>query len=125
MYYSIYFTCRNGHTYSWQTGKTKLEQTLPRVKHLVFHAVLASSMSYTQFVEFFSTIGFHVPQKSIFYKFQKGSRERIGWSEAALRVWDNNKKHLQNELRTIGSLILAYVDTRYDSSRFAYHGTLR
>jgi hypothetical protein len=123
MCYSIYFTCRNGHTYSWQTGKTKLEQTLPRVKHLAFHAVLASGMSYTQFAEFFSTIGFHVPQKSTFYKFQKGSRERIGWSEAALRVWDNNKKHLQNELRTTGSPILAYVDTRYDSSRFAYHGT--
>jgi hypothetical protein len=26
-------------------------------------------------------------------------------------------------LRAIGSPILAYVDTRYDSSRFAYHGT--
>jgi hypothetical protein len=30
---------------------------------------------------------------------------------------------LQNELRAICSFILAYVDTRYDSSRFAYHGT--
>jgi hypothetical protein len=26
-------------------------------------------------------------------------------------------------VRAIGSLILAYVDTRYDSSRFAYHDT--
>jgi hypothetical protein len=30
---------------------------------------------------------------------------------------------VQNELRAIGSPILAYVNTRYDSSRFAYHGT--
>jgi hypothetical protein len=30
---------------------------------------------------------------------------------------------LQNELKTIGSPILAYVNTRYDSNRFAYHGT--
>ena len=47
----------------------------------------------------------------------------MGWSEAALKVWDNNKNRLQTELRTISSPILAYVDTRYDSSRFAYHGT--
>jgi hypothetical protein len=40
-----------------------------------------------------------------------------------LRVWNNNKKQLQNELRAIGFPILAYMDTRYDSSRFAYHGT--
>jgi hypothetical protein len=30
---------------------------------------------------------------------------------------------LQNELRTIGSPILAYVDTLYDFNTFAYHGT--
>jgi hypothetical protein len=123
MCYSIHFTCGNGHKYSWQTGKPKLEQTIPRVKHLAFHGALASGMTYTQFAEFFSTIGFHIPHKSTFYKFQRGSAQNIGWCDAALRVWDNNKQQVQNELRAIGSPILAYVDTRYDSSRFAYHGT--
>ena len=37
--------------------------------------------------------------------------------------WDNNEKHLQNELRTIHFLVFAYVNIKYNSSRFAYHGT--
>ena len=49
--------------------------------------------------------------------------QNIGWYDAALRVWNNKKHELQNELRAIGSLIFAYVDTRYDSNRFAYHDT--
>jgi hypothetical protein len=93
------------------------------VKHLAFHGALASGMTYTQFAKFFSTIGFHLPLKSTFYKFQKGSTQNIGWCNDALRVWENKKHELQNELKTIGSPILAYVDTRYDSSKFAYHGT--
>jgi hypothetical protein len=124
MYCSIHFTCRNGHKYSWQTGKSKLEQTIPRVKHLAFYGALASGMTYAQFAKFFSTIGFHPPHKSTFYKFQKGSTQNIGWYDVALRVWDNKKRQVQNELRAIGFPILAYVDTRYDSSRFAFHGTI-
>jgi hypothetical protein len=37
--------------------------------------------------------------------------------------WDNNEKHLLNELRTIIFLVFAYVNIKYNSSRFAYHGT--
>jgi hypothetical protein len=92
------------------------------MKHLGFHEALASGMTYNQFAEFFSTIGFHLSYKSTFYKFQKGSAQNIGWCDAALKVWDNMKHLLQNELRAIGSLILAYADTIYDSNRFAYHG---
>ena len=50
--YSIHFTCENGHNYSWQTRKTKLEQTLSRMKHF---------MTYTQFVEFFPLLVFMYP----------------------------------------------------------------
>jgi hypothetical protein len=90
---------------------------------LAIHRALASSMTCIQFAELFSTIGFHVLHKAIFYKFQKDSTQNIGCFDVALRVWNNNKKHLQNELRTIGSPILAYVDTLYDFNTFAYHGT--
>ena len=72
----------------------------------------------------FSTICFHIPHKSTFYKFQKGSTQNIVWCDVALRVWDNHKWQLQNEVRAIGQPILAYVDIRYDSSRFAYHGII-
>ena len=41
----------------------------------------------------------------------------------SIESMEQHKKRLQIELRTIGSPILAYVDTRYDSTRFAYHGT--
>jgi hypothetical protein len=37
---------------------------------------LASGLIYTQLVEFFSTIGFHLSQKSTFYEFQKGSMQK-------------------------------------------------
>jgi hypothetical protein len=72
------------------------------MKHLVFHGALASGMTYIQFPEFFSTIGFHFPHKSTFYKFQKGSVQNIGWCDVTLLVWNNNKQQLQNELRAIG-----------------------
>jgi hypothetical protein len=58
MCYPIHFTYKNGHKYSWQIRKTKLEQTILRVKHLVFHRALTSSMTYTQFVEFFPLLVF-------------------------------------------------------------------
>jgi hypothetical protein len=77
-----------------------------RVKHLAFHRALALGMTYIQFAEFFSTIGFHLPHKSTFYKFQKGSTQNIGWCDVASRVWDNKKHKLQNELRAIDLLFL-------------------
>ena len=61
MCYPIHFTCRNGHKYSWQIGKSKLEQTIPRVKHLAFHGALALSITYTQFAEFFFYYWFSSP----------------------------------------------------------------
>jgi hypothetical protein len=93
------------------------------VKHFAFHRALASSMTYTQFVEPFSTIGFHLSNKSTFYKFQKDSAQNPGWFNDALRIQDNNKKQFQNELRIIVFPILVNLDTKNDFNSFACHGT--
>jgi hypothetical protein len=124
MTYSIQFVCGSNHRIPWLGDASNSLQSVPDVKRLAFHGALSSGLTYTGFVEFFSTIGCSVPKKSSFYKFQRGSRGKKGWLDIAAGMYKDRQKTLLDGLRTKSESILAYIDARYDSSRNAAHGTI-
>jgi hypothetical protein len=119
MTYSVQFVCGSNHRIPWLGAASNSLQSVHDVKHLAFHAALSSWLTYTGF-----PIGFSVPHKSSFYKFQRGSRGKKWWLDIAVGVYKDRQKTLLDRLRNKSEPILAYIDTRYDSSRNAAHGTI-
>jgi hypothetical protein len=124
MTYSVQFVCGSNHRIPWLGAASNSHQSVPDVKPLAFHRALSSGLTYTGFAEFFFAIGFSVPKKSSFYKFQRGSRGKKRWLDIAVGMYKDRQKTLLDGLWSKSEPILAYIDARYDSSRNAAHGTI-